>query len=222
VESETAAIQFVENVGPHLEVGDLNAVLGVLRDRWPPQSLVALLISPAPEVVRAAVRCLGMTGSMREVGCLARLLGHENQAISGAAEDALWAIWIRSGSPVGREVLERAVRHVKAEEYTAAVELLDELVRGEPGYAEAHHHRAMALCFLGRVEEAADAYERVLKLNPHHYAAAAGLGHTYVERGDALRALELYRLALQVHPGLAEVRDAVKQIEAAVGKREVA
>ena len=58
-----------------------------------------------------------------------------------------------------------------------------------------------------------------LRLNPYHFAAAANLGHTYVEEGDVLSALRYYRYALRIHPRLADLREAVRSIEAAQAKR---
>ncbi len=222
MENDAVANQFTESVGPLLESGDLPALITLLGQQWPPESLTALLASSPPAVSSGAARCLGLTGSMSCCRHLAGLLGHADQAVAKAAEDALWHIWMQAGSAAARHRLAQAVEHIRAQDYKAAVAVLDALLAAEPTFAEAHHQRAIALCFLEQPEAAAEAYQQVLGLNPHHFAAALGLGHTYVERGDVRRALELYRLALQIHPGLSEIREAVEQIKTALRKRDVA
>jgi tetratricopeptide (TPR) repeat protein len=222
VENDAVANQFAESVGPLLESGDLPALINLLEEQWPPESLAVLLASSSPAVRSRAARCLGLTGSMSYCRHLADLLGHADQGVAKAAEDALWHIWMQAGSAAARQRLARAVGHIRAQDYQAAVAALDALLAVEPTFAEAHHQRAIALCFLGQPEAAAEAYQQTLGLNPHHFVAAVGLGHSYVERGDVRRALKLYRLALQLHPGLGEIREAVEQIETALRKRDVA
>ena len=222
VENDAVANQFTESVGPLLESGDLPALVTLLEKQWPPENLAVLLASSSPAVSSGAARCLGLIGSMSYCRHLAGLLGHADQAVAEAAEDALWQTWMQAGSAAARQRLAQAVEHIRTQDYKAAVAVLDTLLAAEPTFAEAHHQRAIALCFLEQPEAAAEAYQQVLGLNPHHFAAAVGLGHTYVERGDVRRALELYRLALQVHPGLSEIREAVEQIETALRKRDVA
>jgi Flp pilus assembly protein TadD len=222
VESDTAAKQFLASVGPALEADDLPAVVALLREHWPLDRLTPLLGSSSPAVVSGAARCVGLTAPMSYCPRLARLLDHADQTVVKAAEDALWYIWMQAGSKSAREVLAQAIEHIRKEDFKAALDVLDGLLAGQPDFAEAHHQRAIALCFLERTKAAAAAFQQALTLNPQHFAAAAGLGHTYVERGDPRRALDIYRLALQIHPGLTEIREAVKQLEAALRKRDVA
>jgi tetratricopeptide (TPR) repeat protein len=222
VESDTAANQFLTDIAPAFENGDLSGLLAMLHEQWPPDRLTALLASPSPKVLDGAARCLGLTASMPHCPQLAHLLGHADEVVSKSAEDALWSIWMQAGPPATRDQLAQAIQHIHKGVFKAALSVLDELLAADSDFAEAHHQRAIALHLLEQPEAAAKAYQRVLALNPYHFAAAAGLGHTYVERGDIRRALELYRLALQIHPGLAEIREAVKQIEKALRKRDVA
>jgi len=214
--------RFLDQIQPALARGELSLVLTRLAREWPPSRLTGLLDCPAPGVVALAARCLGLIGTMRHSPALAALLGHENEAVVKAAEDALWSIWMRSGSPEANRALAAAVEQVRREDLDTAADMLEKLTAAEPGFAEAHHQRALTLHSLGRIEPAEGAYREALRLNPYHYAAAAGLGHICVERGDLGGALQHYRSALHVHPRLAEIREFVLQLEAAVQRRVVA
>jgi tetratricopeptide (TPR) repeat protein len=49
-------------------------------------------------------------------------------------------------------------------------------------------------------EEAADLYERLLKIAPGNDAACLGLGETYARRGDQTRAVEIWQRGRLLHP----------------------
>ena len=55
----------------------------------------------------------------------------------------------------------------------------------------------------GRLDEAASAYEQVLRLEPRHFAALHMLGVVWRQRGDSPRAAELIARAIDVNPKVA-------------------
>lgn len=214
--------RFLHEIQPVLAGGDLGLALARLAERWPPSRLTELLDSPAPTVVALAARCLGLIGAMRHSPALVGLLGHEDDAVVRAAEDALWSIWMRSGSAEANRTLVAAMEQLRRDELSVAAAMLEKLTAAEPGFAEAHHQWALTLHSLGRIESAEGEYREALRLNPYHYAAATGLGHICVERDDLSAALLHYRSALHIHPRLAEIREFIPQLEAAVQRRVVA
>lgn len=213
---------FLISIDPPLASGDLRAVLSRLRESWPPERLVALLASPLTSVVRAAARCLGLVGSMCHCQPLVALLRHSDEQVVGAAEDALWSIWLRAGSEAANEQLAVAVEHIRNGRLEAALSVLDELWHSAGSFAEVHHQRGLVLHWLERYEQARAAYQRAVELNPCHFAALAGLGHICVEQDDFASALRYYRQALAIHPRLAEIEQIVPQLEAALSRRVVA
>ncbi|MFQ5807237.1 MAG: tetratricopeptide repeat protein [Phycisphaerae bacterium] len=218
-ESETA---FLVTIDPPLVGGDLSVVLARLRANWPPGRLVELLTSPLASVVKTAATCLGLTGTMEHCGPLVSLLGHADEEVAAAAEDALWSIWMRAGSENANRQLKAAVERMRKGRIEAALDLLHDLTAAENPSAEAHHQQAIALHSLERYEEAEAAYQEALALNPYHFAAVAGLGHICGQRRDLTGALRYYRRALRIHPRLKEIREVVPQLEAAIQKRVVA
>lgn len=213
---------FLISIDPPLAANDLAVVLARLGASWPPERLLTLLASPRPAVVKAAATCVGLTGSMEHCSRLAALLGHADEQVATAAEDALWMIWMRAGSEPGCRQLRTAVQRLREGEIEAALRLLGSLTAAEGSLAEAHHQQAIAWHSLERYGEAEAAYRKTLALNPYHFAAVAGLGHVCAHRGDFAGALHHYRRALEIHPRLTEIREIVPQLEAALEKRVVA
>jgi tetratricopeptide (TPR) repeat protein len=173
-------------------------------------------------VVSAAAACVGMTGTMAECDRLAALLSHENEQVATAVEQALWTIWARQGSERACRLVSIAARLSEEEKPHEALAILDGVTAAEPHYAEAHHQRALLLHALERFESAEESYQAALRLNPQHFAAAAGLGHLRAALGDVHGALRCYRRALEINPRLAELRDITPQLEAAIRRRVVA
>ncbi len=213
---------FLLAIEPPLAGGDLPMVIARLRAGWLPERLMELTSSSLAAAAKTAVKCLGLTGSMQHCERLVALLGHADEQIGLAAEDALWNIWMQAGSDRAGEQLSAAIQCLRQGEIEAALELLGGLIASEPTLAEAHHQQALVWHSLERYDEAEAAYQAALDRNPHHFAAVAGMGHIRAERGDYPGALDFYKRALQIHPRLAEIREIVPQLEAALNKRDVA
>jgi len=218
----TETIEFLSSVEPSFARGDLAALLARLEENWPPRVLEDLLSHRSPSVARLAAACLGMTGSMRHCPKLAALLSHPDAGVAAAAENALWNIWMRTGSGPGVQQLARAVGRIREGRFVEALAVLDDLALSEPRFAEVHHQRALALHSLERLPDAAEAYRRVAELNPWHFAAIAGLGHVCGQQGDLAGALRYYRDALKINPRLPDLQEIVPQIQAALERRNVA
>ena len=214
---------FLIAIEPPLLASQMAIVAARLRANWPPPRLVELTQSESEAVVRLAARCLGLTGSDAQGEVLRGLLKHPREAIVAAAEDALWTLWMRTYDDEdlqGR--FSDAVHRIQQGDFEAALLHLDEVIAVEPDKAEAYHQRALALHSLQRYAEAESAYLATLERNPAHFAAAAGLGHLHVERGEFAAALDFYKQALEIHPRLDEIRAIVPRLEAALKQRDVA
>jgi len=215
VTGDTTAAQFLASVTPLLEADDTSAATLELGRSWPPERVAPLLVSPNPAVVKTAVACLATVGTMRHGELLAALLHHPDPAIVCAAENGLWAIWMRAGTPTGNHRLAAAIERIKREDLFAALRILHALTLDEPTFSEPHHQRGLTLTLLDRHTEAERAYRRAHCLNALHFAAVAGLGNVYVQRGEFVQALRYYRRALEIHPrfeGAAEIVCSLEQI----------
>src|SRR5207244_3617484 len=65
---------------------------------------------------------------------------------------------------------------------------------------------AGVLIELGRVEEAADRLRRALRQHPHHGEFHRRLAQCWVRLGDARRAVQHFRLALEIEPSDSDAR----------------
>lgn len=193
----------------------------ILR-RWSGAELVELLAAPGVDAPLWAARCLGLVGDWSTCEPLIARLGHPHPAVIEAVENALWMIWTRAGAPAAVERLHRATRWLRAADDRAACDELAALLDAEPYFAEAHHVYGIALQGVGELDAARDAFARAVRLNPYHYAAQANLGHIAVEREQYADALRHYRRALEIHPGLHDLREAIPMLERAVARRSVA
>jgi tetratricopeptide (TPR) repeat protein len=66
---------------------------------------------------------------------------------------------------------------------------------------------------LGQFVESIGDCREALEFNPYHFAAAAGMGQCYLQLGNAASALECFRRALRLNPGMEGVRANVQHLE---------
>jgi len=131
----------------------------------------------------------------------------------------------------GNDYYNRAAELVSMEDYDIAVQMFEEAVRLDPGFAEAQARFSLTQsaaynAFVGvgdrdhkRLVAARTAAARALELDPdlalaHH---ARGILYTVDER-DPERALEQYRLALENQPSNAEVYEAISYAQQHLGR----
>ena len=59
---------------------------------------------------------------------------------------------------------------------------------------------------------------QALEINPYHFTAAAGMGQCYMLQDNPVAALEAFRRALRLNPGLEEVRAQVVRLQRSLKK----
>jgi tetratricopeptide (TPR) repeat protein len=177
-------------------------------------TLARLTAAADTETRTAAVVALGVLGSMSSNGALAARLHDDEPAVRRSAADALWAVWFRGAADADRLELDRLVR---LPELGEALRGLDALVARAPEFAEAVNQRAIVRFRRGEFAASARDCERVLRLNPHHFGAASGLGQCLVRLDRPRAALEAFRNALRIYPDLDGVSEAVRVLEASLG-----
>ncbi|MFW6077845.1 MAG: tetratricopeptide repeat protein [Hyphomicrobiales bacterium] len=153
---------------------------------------------PAPEVLD------GLLGQLRQA---------EDEAAAKAIEQRVWKAWMRSGSPTVDILVQQAEKAIAEDQHRVAISILSAAIDLEPEFPEVWNRRATAY-FLNRQfkRSLADA-ERVLELEPRHFAALAGLGVLHQEMGNERAALQAFRRALAIHPFLSVAERAVKELE---------
>lgn len=188
-----------------------------VRAKYTEGTLQRLLVADDSKARRAAALAFGLVGTMRSNAALAAALHDPDGLVRRLAADSLWEVWFRAGSDAENGQLREALQ---LPDHLQAVAALDELIREAPEFAEAINQRAILRFRRGEYSRSAADCEAVLKLNPFHFGAAAGLGQCGLRTNRPKAALRAFRQALQINPDLDGVKDTIRGLEAALGKNE--
>lgn len=125
---------------------------------------------------------------------------------------AIWSIWLDSGSDTVDLLMQRSVRAMQARRMDEALGLLTTIVELKPDYAEGWNKRATVLYLIGRFEASLKDCDKVLELEPRHFGALAGMGMIYNQLDDDEKAYDAYKRALAVHPHMPGPKQEVKRL----------
>jgi len=204
---------FVAQVRPLIEAGDQDDLGRHLSRYWPNYKLRSLLDSGHPEAVKTAMICLSLTGTMADSAAVSLFLPHQDDDIADLAERTMWAIWFRAGDQDANTLLQRAIELLDQNKTNQALDLLTELIKHNPAFAEAYNQRAIAYHLKGDYVKAIDDCKEALRLNEHHFCAMADLGHGYASLGQFQQALQAYQGSLKLHPRQRGVRQTMEAIQ---------
>src|SRR5262249_31173888 len=152
-------------------------------------TLQRLLNSTDARTRRAAVLALGFVGTIDSNPAVAAMLHDDDPLARRFAVDALWELWFRGGTVEQNQRLRHAADDPDPAKARAD---LDKLIGAAPEYAEAYNQRAIWFFKRGEFARAVDDCNIVLRLNPHHFGAAAGLGQCYLKLGKTRAALRAF------------------------------
>ena len=158
-----------------------------------------------------------------------RVLDELHARLKAAADDddakgvatAIERVWLRSGSDTADLLMTRAVAAIAGDDYKTAESLLDSIVGLEPDWAEGWSKRAMVRFHADNIDGAMSDLERVLKIEPRHFVALAGLGAILHKSGLDKRALDAYRRALDLYPQQPDLRKSVEKLQIDVEGRDI-
>jgi tetratricopeptide (TPR) repeat protein len=170
------------------------------------------LRSPAPADRLAALETLARLGDPRVTPPVAACLHDADPGVASAAETALWQVWSRSGDPAVDALFADGVRAMEARDWLGAVSLFGRVVEAAPAFAEGWNKRATARYLAEHYASAVADCEEVLRLNPHHFGAAAGQGLCHLALGQPAAAAGCFRRALAIHPRLSSVRENLARV----------
>jgi len=180
-----------------------------VRERYTEGTLQRLLGAAEVKARRAAALAIGLTGTPASVPAMAEALHDDDQLVRRFAADSLWELWFRAGTPDQNWRLQQAIREPDA--IKARTEL-DELIREAPSFAEVYNQRAIWFFKRGEFARAVEDCEVVLRINPHHFGAAAGMGQCLLKLNRPQAALRAFRQALEINPDL-DLHDTVRALE---------
>ena len=188
----------------------------LLLQNYTQENLIGYLTHEVAPTPQAAAYALGIIGDEEAITPLVKALQYSDPDMRSNAEQALWAIWFRSGDKSVDDMLQKGAEHIKKEQYTEAVDLLTEITQIAPDFAEGYNQRAIAYFMLEEWEQSIDDCKKVVALNPVHFGAFAGMGQCYLRLGNLRQALKAFQRALEIHPSLYGVAHTVLQIQDAL------
>ena len=166
-----------------------------------------------------AIVWLANHGSMADAPLLHERLRDENALVRSYAEQALWALWSRSGDAAIDRLMARGVDEMQSERNAEAIATFSEVIRRKPAFAEGWNRRATVYYLAGEYEKSIADCAEVLKRNPRHFGVLSGLGQIYFSLQDYTRSLEWFRKALEVNPNMVGVEMNIKGIEALIAEK---
>jgi tetratricopeptide (TPR) repeat protein len=155
---------------------------------------------------RAAALSLGLVGGYESNAAMGRALVDEDRGVRSIAESGIRNLWCRAGSEVQRQRLNSIIVLNESHRFDEALDRATALVEQAPWFAEAWNQRAVAFYGQARHAESIRDCQQALEINPYHFAAAAGMGHCYLQLGNQSAALQAFRRALRLNPGMEAVR----------------
>jgi tetratricopeptide (TPR) repeat protein len=144
-----------------------------------------------------------------------------DQASAKHVEGRIWALWTQTSSDTTMLLMTRAKTAIEKKQPEIALKLLDKVVRLRPEYVEGWNRRATLYYLQNDYGKSLADIREVLKREPRHFGALAGLGMIMQEVGDEKRALDAFRKALEINPHLDKLPDMVKTLTEKVEGRPI-
>ena len=142
-------------------------------------------------------------------------------SIAKAIEERIWAVWAVSRSDTANLLMLRARTALTGKDSDLAIKLLTAIIKIKPDYVEAWNERATLYYTRKDYGRALADIREVLKREPRHFGALAGLGLILQDIGDDRQALDVYRRVLAIYPRMEHIPDAVKRLEEKVEGRDI-
>jgi tetratricopeptide (TPR) repeat protein len=197
----------------YLDTKDSAVFARRLSRRYTPGTLERLLAAGPRMLRRAAALGLGSLGGYESNAVLGRALTDTDRGVRTLAEDAIRSVWCRAGNETHQQRLRSIIRLNTKKQYEIAASRATELLLEARLFAEVWNQRAVANFGLRHFVESIGDCREALEINPYHFAAAAGMGQCYLQLGNAASALECFRRALRLNPGLEGVRASIQHLE---------
>ena len=163
---------------------------------------------------------IGLMGEFESNATLGRALVDKDRGVRIIAENGIRLLWCRWGTNSQRRRLNTIIRMNTSHRHAEAVRLASHLIETAGDLPEAWNQRALAYFSLGQFDTSIRDCLQTLELNPYHFAAAAGMGQCHLQLGDRHSALDCFRWAVRLNPGLETARLHVQHLERTLHNHE--
>ena len=182
------------------------------------EALADLKKSGADERRRGALG-LAVVGRMEDAATLIAALRDADERVRTVAEQALWAVWSRSGDVRVDELFSKGVAEMGEQRFPEAIATLTRVIELKPGFAEGWNKRATAYFLAGEFRRSLKDCDEVIKRNPQHFGVLSGYGQIYLQLDQPEKALEYFRRALAVNPNLEGVQGLAEKLDSIIVRR---
>lgn len=108
--------------------------------------------------------------------------------------------WNDSGSATINLLMQWAEKAVEEKRNTAALDFLDQAIALKPDYAESWNRRATLNYAMGSYRKSMADINQVLRLEPRHFGALAGMAAILSESGNDQLTLKAWERFLEIYP----------------------
>jgi tetratricopeptide (TPR) repeat protein len=150
-------------------------------------------------------------------GLFDQLQTTSSEAEAAAAQQQIWQIWTESDNMQVNRLMSSGMQAMAAQQFAAALETFDRMVRQAPNFAEGWNKRATVHYLMGDYRASVVDIERTLELEPRHFGALSGLGLIYDAIEQPAAALRSFEAAVAINPHLVGTKQRIdtlrKQLE---------
>ncbi len=161
------------------------------------------LCGAEPAAIPPAVG-LSEAAAKERASLFAALAAAKSDAEAREIEERIWTFWRSFADAQSRQLLEESREAQLRFDYDEAIIYLKGLVQHAPQFAEGWNQLGYVYFLAGRYDASLQAIDRVLELEPMHYAALAGKGIILVQQGKVDEAQAPLKRALAIDPWLKE------------------
>ena len=169
---------------------------------------------------RGAVLALGRLSDYQSNAVLGRALADSDRGVRTLAESSIMRLWLRIGAASQQRRLSAVAEQIEDRDYERTARLAGKLIQEAPWIAQSWYQRGLAHFHLGQFEAAMRDCHQALEINAYHFQAASILGQACQSHGDLVAALESFRRALRLNPGMEEVRSRLIQLQRMLKENE--
>jgi tetratricopeptide (TPR) repeat protein len=159
-----------------------------------------------------ALELLAKLADMGVMPALVQALRDDDGRVRMAAQNVMWAIWLRSGNDQIDTLMAEGIRLMEAEHYPEAVEVFDQIIARAPKFAEGYNKRATVYYLMLEFEKSIADIHQTLELNPVHFGALSGMGLCYLGLVEPRQALEWFERAVAVNPDMDTIQSYIHQL----------
>lgn len=128
------------------------------------------------------------------------------------AQSLIWDIWIDHRDGEAARLMRRGIFAMANARTAEALQIFDDIIAIDPGFAEAWNKRATLHFMMGDLDKSRADVERTLELEPRHFGALSGLGQIELLRGDREGAIKAFENALDTNPHLPGARRTIERL----------